>query len=202
MPLTPRDFPLFDTALHLLGELLVTQGAAPQHLVVCGGTALLAARLVSRATKDVDVVALLGPQGELVDPAPLPEAITTASKVVAQTLGLAEDWLNNGPSSGDGGLFRMGLPLGFVDRLSQVSYGTHLAVSFISRLDQIHFKLYAAVDQYGSYHAADLKALAPSDEELLLAACWSMTHDVSEGYRSVLCQFLKDFGYAHLIDRL
>ena len=62
---------------------------------------------------------------------------------------LPEDWLNNGPSNGEGGLFRMGLPEGLAARLTWTTIGEKLALGFISRLDQIHFKLYAAVDQPG-----------------------------------------------------
>ena len=65
---------------------------------------------------------------------------------------------------------------------------------FIDRLDQIHFKLYAAVDR-GGYHINDLEALKPNDEELLQAARWSRTHDVSQSYADLLKKLLKDIGY-------
>ncbi len=55
--------------------------------------------------------------------------------------------------------------------------------------------LYAAVDQFGGYHASDLEALNPTDEELVKAAEWSMSHDPSEGYRFSVKSFLKEFGY-------
>ncbi|HSZ15354.1 MAG TPA: hypothetical protein VK790_15070 [Solirubrobacteraceae bacterium] len=55
-------------------------------------------------------------------------------------------------------------------------------------------KLYAAVDQGGGKHLADLEALAPTHQELLDAACWSRTHDPSDGYRSVLASVLAHFG--------
>jgi hypothetical protein len=70
------------------------------------------------------------------------------------------------------------------------------------RLDQIHFKLYAAVDQPGSYHADDLQELHPTEEELLAAARWTRPHDTSDGYHQVLKWFLKEFGYAQLADRV
>jgi len=108
----------FDTALRLLDGRLEIAGAPTFNLVVCGGTALLATGLVLRATRDVDVVALADDSGELIDPAPFPEALTKAALEVAEDLGLPKDWLNNGPSSGEGGLFRLGLPNGFAGRLS------------------------------------------------------------------------------------
>ena len=45
-------------ALTLLGERLRLVGAAPQELVVCGGSSLIAAGFVSRVTRDIDVLAL------------------------------------------------------------------------------------------------------------------------------------------------
>ncbi len=197
-----HGYEIFDQAFHLLNDRLELAGAPRFNLVVCGGSALAATGLVLRTTSDVDIVALLDDAGELLDPAPLPPALATAAGEVALDLGLAPDWLNNGPSSGDGGLFRLGLPAGFVERLTRQTFGDWLTVGFVSRFDQIHFKLYAAVDQSGSYHAVDLRKLEPTDEELLAAAGWTRSHDPSEGYRQGLQWFLKEFGYGHLAERV
>lgn len=80
----------------------------------------------------------------------------------------------------------LGLPEGFLQRAQHRRYGEALTVLFASRTDQIHLKLYAAVDQGAGWHLADLKALKPTEPELLQAARWSRIHDPSEGYRSVL----------------
>jgi hypothetical protein len=192
----------FDKALRLLSGRLALAGAPHYRLVICGGTALIATGLILRTTRDVDVVAMADADGLLVDPAPLPEPLVDAAGEVATDLGLPRDWLNNGPSSGEGGLFRMGLPEGFASRLTWRNFGENLTAGFIGRYDQIHFKLYAAVDQAGSYHAADLHELAPTDDELLAAAAWSQTHDPSEGYLECLKWFLREFGYGHLVERL
>jgi len=196
------QFEQFEQALRLLNGRLGIAAAPAYHLVVCGGTALVATELVARATRDVDVVAMANAAGELIDPAPLPTALTRAAREVAEDLGLPPEWLNNGPSSGDGGLYRLGLPPGFAERLHWREFGEKLAVAFVGRIDQIHFKLYAAVDRFGGYHAADLQALAPTDEELLAAAAWSRSHDPSEGYRESLQRFFKEFGYGHLAERV
>ncbi|MCL4407801.1 MAG: hypothetical protein M1542_07385 [Thermotogae bacterium] len=74
------------------------------------------------------------------------------------------------------------------------NYGEYLTVYYISRIDQIYFKLYASVDR-GGYHVEDLKKLKPSAEEIENAARWSMTHDVSDGYREILKDFLERMGY-------
>lgn len=197
-----HNYEKFNQALRLLNARLELSGAPRFNLVVCGGTALAATGLVPRTTKDVDIVALMDDEGDLLDPAPLPQALVREAHEVALDLGLPQDWLNNGPSSGDGGLFRLGLPDGFVERLICESVGKKLTIGFISRYDQIHFKLYAAVDQSGSYHAADLRELQPTDEELLAAVGWTRSHDPSDGYRQGIQWFLKEFGYEHLVDRV
>lgn len=197
-----NPFNQFSKALRLLNGRLVVADTQIFNIVVCGGTALNATGMVQRTTNDVDIVALADDHGGLVDPAPLPPVLTLAANEVAEDLGLPENWLNNGPSSGDGGLFRLGLPEGFVDRLTWHNYGKKLNIAFIGRLDQIHFKLFAAVDLYGSYHASDLKALTPTDQELIAAIDWSRSHDPSAGYRESIRLFLKDFGYEHLNARL
>ena len=180
---------------HQLNLRLADQGAPPIGLVVCGGAALIATGLHRRTTVDVDVVALLDNTDTLVSPAPLPPYLVEATAAVALARRLPSDWLNNGPSQNAGGLFQMGLPVGFQERLHPRSYGSHLTVHFIDRLDQIHFKLYAAVDR-GSYHISDLEELHPTDEELVTAARWAMTHDVSEGFRALLRQLLESLGHA------
>ncbi len=192
----------FDPALRLLDGRLALAGSNRFNFVVCGGTALVAMGLVERATRDVDIVALADDDGGLVDPAPLPDLLVRAAVEVAEDLSLPRDWLNNGPSSGDGGLFRLGLPSGFASRLTWRRYGDRVTVGFVGRVDQIHFKLYAAVDQSGGYHAADLLALAPSEEELLAAAAWTRSHDPSEGFRANLQRFFREFGHASLADRV
>lgn len=189
-------------ALQLLDGRLKMNRSRGFSLVVCGGTALNAMHLIQRTTKDVDIVALMDSNNQLVDPAPLPEALMVAAKEVADTLNLPQDWLNNGPSSGDGGLFRLGLPDGFKERLTKNYQGEKLMIYFVSRLDQIHFKLYAAIDQLGSYHASDLKQLSPSDEELLQAVRWATTHDPSEGFQTAIKLFLREFGYERLVDKI
>jgi hypothetical protein len=192
----------FDTALRLLNGRLAIADSPNFNLVVCGGTALVATELVMRATRDVDIVAMADDEGCLIDPAPLPGALVTAALEVAEDLRLPVDWLNNGPSSGEGGIYRLGLPQGFAGRLTWKRFGEKLSVAFIDRIDQIYFKLYAAVDQFGSYHATDLQELNPTDDELLKAIAWSRTHDPSEGYMESIKMFFREFGYEHLVDRI
>lgn len=189
-----------DKALQLLAIRLDQDGAGPQEIVVCGGTALILTGLVSRTTRDVDVVALVE-SGRLSSPDPLPVELRKAAAETAEDLGLRADWLNNGPSRGEGGLFQLGLPAGLAERLQSQRYGELLTVHFIDRVDQIHFKLYAAVDR-GGYHIEDLQALEPTPAEIEAAARWATTHDVSEGFVMVLKDLLRSLGYGDSADNL
>jgi hypothetical protein len=101
-----------DKAFASLAIRLEQNDGAPQEIVVCGGSALILMGLVSRTTKDVDIVAL-AESGDLRSPDPLPEELSRAAIEAAEDLGLQPDWLNNGPSRGEGGLFQMGLPPGW-----------------------------------------------------------------------------------------
>ena len=157
---------------------------------------MITTKLVSRTTKDVDILALKDDSG-LFDPDPMPAFLIDAAAVVSNTLNLPEDWLNIGPAD----LFRMGLPKDFESRLIERSFGTHLTVHFIGRLDQIHFKLYASVDR-GGYHIEDLLALNPSNNELLMAAKWTQTHDVSEEHTMLLKDMLTQLGWGNVASKL
>jgi hypothetical protein len=171
-----------------LGEQLAVRGERAE-LVVIGGSGLLSLGLTSRATRDVDVVALLVGR-TLADPRPMPPALIEARDLVSRDFGLPEDWLNAAPAD----LLDFGLPDGFIDRLERRDYGGALAVHLASRFDQIHFKLYAMVDQGAGKHEADLRALEPTREELLAAARWTRTHDPSEGFREQLLAALAYLG--------
>lgn len=131
------DSQSLDLALTSLAIRLAENQATPVEFVICGGSALILAGMVPRTTKDVDVVAMIS-GGVLYSPDPLPEELQKASAEVAEDLGLAKNWLNNGPSKGDGGLFQMGLPTGFANRLKSKTYTSLLTVHFIDRVDQIH----------------------------------------------------------------
>ena len=185
------------TALSLLEERLrMTQSPCIQ-LVVCGGSALIATGLRARATKDIDIVALMNDHNMLVEPEPLPHNLLRAAAIVAENMDLPADWLNCAPAD----LFRMGLPGDFEKRLHKYEIGPCLTVYFIGRLDQIHFKLYASVDR-GGYHIDDLLALDPTSDELVQAARWSMTHDVSEGYAVIVKDLLRELGYGEAAARI
>ena len=187
--------------LSALGQQLTEISKEPIDLLICGGSALNALGLITRATKDVDVLAIvsLGANFGLTlhTAKPLPLNLVQAAKKVARDFKLPEDWINPGPTSA----LDFGLPVGVLDRALVKDYGASLKVRFLSRYDQIHFKLYAATDQ-GGKHYEDLLALKPTADELEKAALWSMTHDVSEGYKYNLTRLLITMDHQNVAERI
>lgn len=174
-----------DEALATLGELLAERGQRVGVLVVGGGSLLLLG-VVERPTADVDIVGFSSATGYSKADV-LPAFLTTAVREVGDALGLGNTWFNGGPA----GLIDFGLPAGLEDRVTVRTYGG-LEVHLPAREDLVCFKLYAAVDQgERSKHFADLRALAPTSEQLLSAARWTRTHDPSPGFLVELQRLLK-----------
>ncbi|MBN1670146.1 MAG: hypothetical protein JXR37_03895 [Kiritimatiellae bacterium] len=147
-------------------------------------------------------MALLDADSKLVSPDPLPTELMRAALSVARDLGLADNWLNNGPSREPGGLYQVGLPAGFSSRLTSREYGRRLTVFLPGRPDLIHFKVFAAVDSGPGRHVDDLLALSPTGDELAAAGRWAMTHDPSEGFRMVLLSMFEKLGFGDVAERL
>ena len=191
-----------DVILSALGEHLAYSAKEPVELLVCGGSALHVLGLVKRTTKDVDVLAYVKRDEagniDLIKAEPLIPELTAAVKKVARDFNLPEGWLNAGPASA----VDLGLPKDIMERVVTRQYGQKLIVHFLGRYDQIHFKLYAAVDQGAGKHLDDLIALTPTAVELESAARWSMTHDVSDGYRQNLKTLLDYMGYKNVSERI
>jgi hypothetical protein len=188
--------------LSALGEQLESLLDKPVELLVCGGSALNVLGLVRRATKDVDILAYIGrsEKGEafLIKADSLTPELVMAAKKVARDFNLPDDWLNTGPASA----VDLGLPNGFMQRATTRVFGNKLAIHFLGHYDQIHFKLYATVDQGAGKHFDDLLGLKPTSEEIESAARWSMTHDVSDGYKQNLKNLLKYMGFGDVAERL
>lgn len=143
---------------------------------------------VERPTADVDVVGFVAPSGYR-KATELPGFLAEAVSEVGSALGLDARWLNTGPA----GLIDFGLPEGLERRVVVRRYGS-LEVHLPAREDLICFKLYAAIDQGPrSKHMADLRAMAPSREELLAAARWTRSHDPSPGFLGELREALALF---------
>lgn len=190
-----------DKILSALGEQVAAASTEHFDLVVCGGSALNALGLVSRTTKDVDVLAVVKHKSldklVLESAKPLPAPILNAAQKVERDFRLPDGWINPGPTSA----LDFGLPTGLLDRCEKREYGPSLTVRFLSRYDQIHFKLYAAVDQ-GGKHYEDLLVLKPTSKEIEAAARWSMTHDVSDGFKLMLKTLIEKMGFSDVAQRL
>ncbi|MBS0615538.1 MAG: hypothetical protein JSR58_03180 [Verrucomicrobia bacterium] len=169
-----------ENALEVLGQLLADR-KLHYEAVAIGGGGLLLLGLIERATKDLDLVAMVKDQNLIsADPIPLP--LLRAAEEVALALKLGKDWLNTGPAS----LLASGLPSGFMNRLHIRRY-KGLTLYIADRFDQICFKLYASVDQGPqSKHFMDLKALIPTSEELQSAKNWCLTQDASIAFETNL----------------
>jgi len=191
-----------ENILSALGEQLESLLDKPVELLVCGGSALNLLSLVQRTTEDVDILAYVRRDEEgkvfIINAEPLTPELTEAAKKVGRDFNLSERWLNPGPASA----VDLGLPEGLMGRAITRQYGKRLIIHFLGRYDQIHFKLYAAVDQGAGKHLDDLLALKPTSEEIENAARWSMTHDVSEGYKQNLRDLLSYLGFRDVAERL
>lgn len=182
------NFNTLHKALEVLGSYLLDKGLK-YEVVAIGGGALLLLGCVIRPTKDLDLVALMD-EKELISAHPLPAPLLAAVREVGSALKLPEDWINSAPA----GLWEMGLPEGFQDRLDPIYFGG-LTLYCASRFDQICFKLYASVDQGpNSKHFEDLKRLHPTKKELEKAGIWCKTHDVSEEFARSLEEALRQLG--------
>jgi hypothetical protein len=191
---------IIDEIFTALDRQIKVRSSKSLALVVCSGTALAALGLVSRTTKDVDVLGVVAKKTigiSIQRISKFPDWLDKAASKVARDFDLTENWLNLGPAS----QLESGLPDGFEQRLIRRDYGSHLTIYYISRLDQIHFKLYAAVDR-GDYHVQDLLALRPKEKEIELAARWSLTQDVSKGFQSLLKDLLEKHGYGSIAEKI
>lgn len=92
---------MLEKALRLLNDLLELVHSDPIDIIVCGGSALIATGLVSRTTKDVDILAFMraNPDGsyDIIEATSLPENLAESARQVSQDLGLDKRWLNCGP---------------------------------------------------------------------------------------------------------
>lgn len=134
--------------------------------VVIGGTALNLLGVVSRATKDCDVLhpAL---SREIVE-----AARSFAAKVRESGELLDDGWLNNGPRS-----LAAQLPDGWRDRLQPLFAGRAIELRCLGREDLIRSKVFALCDRGIDF--ADCISLAPTPEELRSLLPWLSAQDAN-----------------------
>ena len=179
----------FEAALKALGDLLESRGFHYEVVLIGGGNLILRGLVSRPTTKDLDVLGEWTPSG-IRPMRAMPEPLRQGVVEVARAFNLADDWVNIGPES----LLDLGLPEGFLGRLERRDHGG-LVTWLAGRFDMVCFKLYAAVDQGPrSRHFQDLRDIRPSREELLAAARWTVTHDPSPAFRSLLIDALTELG--------
>lgn len=166
---------------HLAGQGLRFEG------VIIGGAALALMGVVSRLTKDVDVLV----------PA-LPEAISRAARDFAEQQreagnDVVDEWLNNGPTQlGDA------LPDGWRDRVEPLFAGDALVFRVLGRADLLKSKLFALADR--GIDLEDCIALAPTTDELAECLPWLEQQDGNEEWpvhvRGTLAALGRRLGHA------
>jgi hypothetical protein len=149
--------------------------------VIIGGAALNLLGVVSRPTKDCDVL----------HPA-LPLAIADAARAFAAEIRaggdmLQDDWLNNGPAA-----LADQLPVGWQERLQIVFVGTALELRCLGRDDLLRSKLFALCDR--GIDLADCLALAPTAIELQVLAPWLEQQDTNPDWPAHVRATLGDIG--------
>jgi hypothetical protein len=185
-------------ALTLLGELLDETGQAPVHLVVCGGSALQAAAIVGRTTKDVDVLARRGEvDGEVSMAYPLPAHVAEAAAQVARELRLPNNWFNAATSLLTVPLEQ--LPAEVWSDLEEREYGRSLRLGYVGRVGLIYLKMSAVIGRTERRDLEDLQALAPNRMECEAAVQWLRNSQlINQGNRTRLESVLKKLGHDEL----
>jgi hypothetical protein len=186
---------LLDLALRRLNARLAYADMEPFEIVVCGGAAMIVLNLVSRPTRDVDVLAILKPKLEGTDEPQLPSEVRRLVAEIGKELDIKDDWLNFGPVR----LLRLGVSPGLLERATRVRYGEFLTVRFVDRLDQVAFKIFAAMDpKEGLRHLADLLEFKPTESEARHAATWLLDRNTSSDFTDKLRQVLDRIGHERI----
>ena len=154
--------------------------------VVIGGAALNLLGLVSRTTRDCDIL----------DPVLPTDVLAAASAFAAERRRLGEilddGWLNNGPAS----LVRE-LPSGWRDRLAPAFAGQALVLTTLGRADLLRSKLLALCDR--GIDLADCLALAPAAGELAALLPWVEEQDLNPAWpdhvRATLADLAQRLGH-------
>ena len=186
-----------EAAFGLLGQLLTSRKSAGFWLVVCGGSALLAQEIISRATEDVDILAVRDWDGTVNQVFPLPDVLKIAAADVADELHLGGNWLNSGASMHFPDLSL--LPASFWKNLDTRDYGHHLKISFVSREGQILLKTYAILNRAKTRDLEDLNSLLPNSSEIEIAVRWVLSNIATLSHRDKLPELLTHLGHAQLI---
>jgi len=159
-------------------QFLVERGLVLDAVVV-GGTALVLLGIISRATKDVDVLY----------PNLSPDVIGAAREFARQRRAtgetLVDDWLNNGPHA-----IIPDLPPDWMQRVNPVYQGQALTIAVPDRPELLATKLFALCDR--GTDLADCLALDPSAAELATVLPWLVSRDAHVGWPAHVRETIAD----------
>lgn len=149
--------------------------------VVIGGAALSLLGVISRETKDFDI---LSP--------PLDTGVLQASKDLATQIRirggvLADDWLNNGPAT-----LASDLPPGWQTRVQLVFRGEAIELHTLGRGDLLKAKVFALCDR--GFDLPDCIALRPTVNELAELLPWLEVRDLHPGWPAHVRATVADLG--------
>lgn len=170
----------------VLFDRYVSERGLHFEAVVIGGAALNLLGVVSRMTKDCDI---LYPE--------IPKEIAEASRAFAiearaQGETLQDDWLNNGPAS-----LRSQLLPQWEERLQTVFSGNAIHLRCLGRDDLLCTKLFALCDR--GIDLGDCIALAPNADELDELLPWLERQDAHPGWpahvRATLADLRRRLGH-------
>ena len=149
--------------------------------VVIGGAALALLGVITRETRDCDVMV----------PELAPEILDAARAFAAEvrTKGevLRDDWLNNGPAD-----VAKTLPRGWEHRLQDAFAGKALVLRTLGRADLLKTKLFALCDR--GQDISDCIALAPTADELHQTLPWLRDQDANAMWPAHVEATLADLG--------
>lgn len=145
-------------SLILLNIYLGKKGVK-RSFIICGGASLVLQGIISRTTKDIDIIA-----------PPIDDILKASALSVSQDLGLDDHWLNTGPES-----ISKDLASGWESRVFEVFNDSNLSVFSISRSDLIFTKFWALCDRQKDKQ--DLIFLNPSLIELEEAIKQTLSKD-------------------------
>jgi hypothetical protein len=149
------------SALKSLNQELVIEKEC-RTLIACGGGVLSVMGVISRQTRDLDVIT---PN--------IDDVLLKCSHRVANKLGLDIEWLNNGPSG-----FIRDLEKGWELRTEIIFNGSHLTVKALSRHDLIATKLQGMCDR-DEYDMEVLLNLKVTIDEVSSLKNWVLKQDGS-----------------------
>lgn len=134
--------------------------------IITGGAALAFLGLISRETRDCD----------LLEPDLTPEVLEASGRFAFEERArgevLRDDWLNNGPSA----LIPL-LPEGWRNRLQPVYQGQAIRLWTLGRPELLLSKLWALCDR--GLDLGDCLALQPTPDELHQAEAWIVPQDLN-----------------------